>query len=196
MFVSFLSGLGLACSSGLNAYLPLLILALADRFTTIIELRQPFDALSSPWAILALLLVLPIELIFDKIPRFDTLSDRLHTVIRLPAGAIVMMATMGQDGEFPLLIAALLGTVASGAVHFHKLRSRPAITRATAGIGNPLVSMIEDFCVIIVSVTACLVPYGVLLALPIAGLGIWKAYGRLRSGPVRIGPLVLPQSRP
>lgn len=194
MFVSLLSGLGLACSSGLNAYLPLLVLALADRFTSIIELRQPFDALSSPWAILALLLVLPIELIFDKIPRLDTLSDRLHTVIRLPAGAIVMMATMGQDGDFPPLGAALLGAGAAGAVHLYKLRARPNVTRATAGIGNPLVSMIEDFSVIIVSVTACLVPYGVLLALPTLGFGIWRIYGRLSSGPVRIGRLLLPQS--
>lgn len=195
MFAPFLSGLGLACSSGLNAYLPLLVLALADRFTSVIELRQPFDVLSSPWAILIFLLVLPIELILDKVPRLDTRSDQLHTVIRLPAGAVVMMATMGQTDVVHPLVAALFGTAAAGAVHIFKLRSRPAVTRATAGIGNPLVSVVEDFGVIVVSVTACLIPFGVVAMLPILGFGIWKTYGRLSSGPVRIGSLVLPQSR-
>lgn len=194
MFASFLSGLGLASSSGLNAYIPLVVLALADRFTTIIELRHPFDVLSSPWAILALLLVLPSELILDKIPRLDTLSDRFHTVIRIPAGAIAMTATMGQSDGLHWAIAAFLGATAAGVVHVFKLRSRPSVTRATAGIANPLVSVIEDFAVIIVSITACLIPYGVLLVLPLFGLGLWRTYTRLSSRPVRIGSWILPQS--
>lgn len=195
MFVSFLSGLGLASSCGLNASIPLLVLALADRFTTVIELRQPFDALASSWAILALLLLLPFELILDKIPRLDTLSDRMHTVIRIPSGAAAMMAASGQtDGLLPA-IAVLFGAAAAGTVHLFKLRARPAVTYATAGIANPLVSMIEDFAVIVVSITACLIPYGVLLALPIFGFGVWRIYTRLSSAPVRIGSLVLPHSR-
>lgn len=195
MFATFLSGLGLASSSGLNAYIPLLVLALADRFSTIVELRQPFDVLSSPWVILLLLLVLPIELILDKIPRLDSRSDRVHTLIRLPAGAIAMMATTSESGVLHPLLAALLGAAVTAAVHLFKLRSRPAITRTTAGVANPFVSVIEDFGVIVVSVTACLVPYGVLAVLPLTGFGIWRIYGRLSSGPVRIGHLVLPQAK-
>lgn len=195
MLAYFLSGLGLSSACGLNAYIPLLILALADRFTTIVELRQPFDMLSSPWAILALLLVLPTELILDKIPRVDAISDRFHTVIRVPAGAVAMMAATGQgDGLHPLL-AALIGAAAAGTVHLFKLRARPAVTRMTAGIANPFVSLIEDFAAVVVSITACFVSYGVLVALPIFGFGIWRLYARMTSGPVRIGSLVLPQSR-
>lgn len=195
MVASFLSALGLASSSGLNAYLPLLVLALTDRFSTIVELRAPFDILSSPWVILALLLLLPIELILDKIPRLDTLSDRVHTVIRIPAGTLAMMATTGQSDGLHPIVAALVGAVAAGTVHHFKLRSRPSVTRATAGIANPVISMIEDFAVVLVSITACLTPYGVLLMLPLAGFGLWRTYTRLSSGPVRIGSWVLPQSQ-
>lgn len=195
MFANFLSGLGLSSACGLNAYLPLLILALADRFSTIVELRDPFERLSSPWVILALLVLLPTELILDKIPRIDTISDRLHTVIRIPAGAVAMMAATGQADGFHPLIAGVLGVFAAGAVHAFKLRTRPAVTRTTAGIANPFVSMVEDFGAVIVSITACLLPYGVLLALPIFGMGIWRLYAKMTSGPVRIGALVLPQSR-
>lgn len=195
MLASLLSGLGLGMSCGLNAYLPLLILALADRFTTIIELRQPFDVLSTPWAILALLLVLPTELILDKIPRLDTRSDRVHTVIRIPAGAIAMAATTGQVDGLHWVVAAILGASGAGAVHGFKLRSRPSVTRATAGIANPLVSLIEDVAVIVVSITACLSPYGVLLVLPLSGLTLWRIHARLSSAPVRIGSWTLPQSQ-
>jgi hypothetical protein len=194
VFAYLLSGFGLSSACGLNAYIPLLILALADRFTTIVELPEPFDVLSSPWTILALLLVLPTELILDKIPRIDAVSDRVHTLIRIPAGAVAMMATTGQADGIPSFVAALLGAAAAAAVHLFKLRSRPAVTRTTAGIANPFVSMIEDFAAVIVSITACLVPYGVLLALPIFGIGIWRLYARMSSGPVRIGSLVLPHS--
>lgn len=195
MGASFLSGLGLAASSGLNAYLPLLVLALADRFTTLMELREPFDVLSSSWVILALLVVLPAELILDKVPRLDTLNDRVHTLIRIPAGAVTMMATLGQAGDLHPLIAALLGSVAAGAVHRFKLGARPAVTRATSGIANPFLSMIEDMAVVVVSITACLIPYGVVPALPLFGYGLWRSYAHLSSGPVRIGALVLPRSR-
>lgn len=195
MIVSFLTGFGLASSCGLNAYLPLLVLALADRFTSLIELRQPFDILSSSWIILLLLLVLPTELVLDKIPRLDTLSDSVHTVIRIPAGAVAMMAAASQTGDLHPLIAALLGALAAGVVHRFKLQSRPAVTRATAGIANPFLSMIEDFAVVVVSIIACVAPYGVIVALPAFGYGLWRTYARLGSGPVRIGSMVLPSSQ-
>ncbi len=195
MFAHLLTGLGLSSACGLNAYIPLLILALADRFTTIIELREPFDVLSSPWAILLLLLILPIELILDKIPRVDSVSDHVHTAIRIPAGAIAMMAAAGQSDELHMALAAFFGAAVAGSVHLYKLKSRPMVTRSTAGIANPFVSMVEDFAAVVVSVTSSVFPYGVLLALPVFAFGIWRLYARMTSGTVRIGSVVLPQSR-
>lgn len=195
VLANLLSGIGIAGACGVNAYLPLLILALADRFTSVVDLQGSFSALSSPWAIIALLLLLPTELVLDKIPRLDTLSDRVHTAIRIPAGALGMAAVASQpDGLHPT-VAALLGAIAAGLVHLFKLRSRPAVTRSTAGIANPFVSMVEDFAAVVVSVTACLIPYGTLVALPVFGVGIWRLYERMMRGPVRIGSIVLPQSR-
>ncbi len=46
---ALLTGFGLAGAAGLNAYLPLLIVALAGRFTDWIRLSPPFDALTSWW---------------------------------------------------------------------------------------------------------------------------------------------------
>ena len=50
---------GLSASAGLNAYIPLLILSLVARFTNLISLTEPWDALSS-WWVIGVLIVLTI----------------------------------------------------------------------------------------------------------------------------------------
>ncbi len=46
-----LTAFGLSGSAGLNAYLPLLVVALMARFTPLIQLRDPWTALTSWWTI-------------------------------------------------------------------------------------------------------------------------------------------------
>jgi hypothetical protein len=48
--VDVLSGLTLAAPAGLNAYIPLLAVALAERFGWV-HLREPFDGIGSWWVI-------------------------------------------------------------------------------------------------------------------------------------------------
>ena len=45
------SAFGLSASAGLNAYIPLLIVALLARFTDLIVLKEPWNALTSWWII-------------------------------------------------------------------------------------------------------------------------------------------------
>ena len=41
-------------------------------------------------------------------------------------------------------LALVLGLVAAGSVHAVKATSRPVITASTAGLANPMVSVLED----------------------------------------------------
>jgi len=59
---------GLSGSAGLNAYLPLLVVALMARFTPLIELRTPWTALTSGWTIGVLVVLLIVETVADKVP--------------------------------------------------------------------------------------------------------------------------------
>jgi hypothetical protein len=59
------SAFGLSASAGLNAYIPLLVIALLGRFTDLIELSSPWDALESWWMI-GLLLVLSLDRVFCR----------------------------------------------------------------------------------------------------------------------------------
>jgi hypothetical protein len=49
--LGLLTAFGLSASAGLNAYIPLLVIALIARFTNLIHLNQPWDVLTSWWII-------------------------------------------------------------------------------------------------------------------------------------------------
>lgn len=189
-----LTGFGLASGAGLNAYLPLLILALADRFTNVIDLDTPWDILSSFWGLVILLLILPIELIADKIPRIDHTNDLLHSVIRPGAGAVGFMAVSSEVDNFQMVIAFILGLVIAGAVHWVKSSSRPQITRTTRGIGNPLVSIFEDGLAIVFAILAVFLPVGIIAAVPLGLFLLFRTYRRMRTGKTRMMALFDPPS--
>lgn len=186
MITLFLTGAGLSVSAGLNAYLPILILALADRTTSVVDLPTPYDWLSSNVGLLVILLLLPLEFIPDKIARIDHLSDLIHTAIRPGAAALAFMAVAHQDDHIHLVIAMILGLLIGGAVHWLKASSRPAISDSTRGIGNPIISLMEDFLSAVIALVAIFFPWGVLVLVP---LGVWylqRMYSRMKSGDSRI----------
>lgn len=186
MITLFLTGAGLAASAGLNAYLPILILALADRTTSIIDLPTPYDWLSSNVGLFVILLLLPLELIPDKIAKIDHYSDLFHTAIRPGAAALAFMAVVYESDKIHLIFGLLFGLIIGGGVHWLKSSSRPGITRTTDGLGNPIISLMEDFLAGVLALVAVFFPYGVLVVAP---LGFWylnRMYTRMKSGDSRL----------
>lgn len=159
---------GLSTSAGLNAYLPLLVVALAARYTSFIHLNEPWDVMTSGWVIAVLAVLLLIEMTVDKIPAVDTLNDGIQTVGRPLAGAILFAAGSGVVGELHPVLAFVAGLLIAGGVHTVKTVARPAVTAATGGTGNWLVSLLEDGLSLILAIMAILVPLLVLLL--IAGI--------------------------
>ncbi len=146
ILTSILSGFGLAAPAGLNAWLPLLITGLAARFQLFgLKLNAPFDTLTQTWALIALSILLLVEIFADKIPAIDTINDIIHTFIRPVSGGILFAAhSGGMAGNLDPTLAFILGMLAAGSVHAVKATSRPVVTATTGGIGNPLVSFLED----------------------------------------------------
>ena len=157
-FLSLATAFGLSTSAGLNAYIPLLVVALLARFTSLVTLNEPWDALSSWWVIGTLAVLLVVEILVDKIPAVDTVNDVIQTFIRPAAGAILFAATTNAIGLHPVL-AAICGVILAGGVHVVKAGGRPVVTAATAGVGNPIVSTIEDSVSFVTSVLAIVAPY-------------------------------------
>lgn len=180
-FLSLATAFGLATAAGLNAYIPLFIVALLSRISSLVTLNEPYDALSSWWVIGALAVLMVIEMLVDKIPAVDTANDVIHTFIRPAAGAILFAASTKVIGLHPVL-AALCGVILAGGVHAAKTGGRPVVTATTAGVGNPVVSTIEDIVAFVTSLLAVVAPY-VVLALLITGLSLlaWWYHRRRRS---------------
>ncbi len=165
---------GLSTASGLNAYLPLLVVALTARYTNLITLNKPWDVLTSPWVIGVLVVLLLIEMTVDKIPAVDTLNDIIQTVGRPVAGAIVFAASSGTFGELNPVLAFIAGLILAGSVHAAKSTARPLVTATTGGTGNWLVSMAEDAVSLMTAVLSVLVP--LLMMVVIVSVMIFVAW--------------------
>ena len=51
LLTGIFSAFGLSASAGLNAYIPLLTIALLARYTNLVRLASPWDTLTNPWVI-------------------------------------------------------------------------------------------------------------------------------------------------
>jgi preprotein translocase subunit SecG len=142
--IEILSAFGLSAATGLNAYLPLLIVGLLARFTDLVTLRAPWNTLENVWVLVVLAVLLAIETLVDKIPGADTVNDAIQTLIRPAAGAILFAAGSNVISEMSPVVAMICGVLVAGSVHAAKATTRPAITASTAGFGNPVVSLVED----------------------------------------------------
>jgi hypothetical protein len=163
-FSNVATAFGLSASAGLNAYLPLLIVALTARYTDLIELNEPWDVLTSGWVIGVLAVLLLVEMTVDKIPAVDTVNDLIQTIGRPAAGAILFASSSGVVGDLHPVLAIVAGLVLAGTVHAAKSAARPAVTATTAGTGNWLVSIIEDILALISTILSILIPILVVLA--------------------------------
>ena len=65
LLMGVFSAFGLSASAGLNAYIPLLVIALLAKFTPLIKLTQPWDILTSWWIIGLLVVLATIECFAD-----------------------------------------------------------------------------------------------------------------------------------
>jgi hypothetical protein len=164
-----LTAFGLASASGLNAYIPLLLTALLARFTPLFKLNPPFDILTNDWVIGALVVLLAIEVVVDKIPAADTVNDIIQTFVRPAAGALLFAASANAITQVHPIFAAVLGLVLAFGVHATKAVARPIVTASTGGIGNPVVSTVEDLVSAGASLVAVIAPVliGVFLLIAI-----------------------------
>lgn len=174
---SIISAFGLSAASGLNAYIPLLLVGLTARFTNWITLAPPFDLLSNEWVLGALVVLLGIEFFADKVPGVDHLNDVIQTFVRPAAGAVLFASEAHVITQIHPILAMILGLLVAFGVHATKATARPLVTVATGGIGNPVVSTVEDVASVGMTMMAILAPILLLLsfiALLLAGFMIWS----------------------
>jgi hypothetical protein len=181
--LGILSAFGLSASAGLNAYIPLLVVAVLGKFTTLIKLSQPWDALTSWWVIGLLVVLSLIEFFADKVPAVNHINDIIQTFIRPAAGAILFAASASVITDVSPVLSIAAGILVAGGVHAAKsLGLRPLVTATTGGAGNIPVSIAEDIVSTLVSILSVIVPVLIACVLVlITAWIIWRWYRRSRS---------------
>lgn len=117
---------GLSWASGLRLYAVLFLAGLLSKLGYI-TLPPGLAVLTHPFVMTASGVMFSIEFLADKIPGLDSLWDAVHTFIRIPAGALLAAAALGEHDPAIVIAAGLLGgTLASGS-HFTKAGSRALI---------------------------------------------------------------------
>jgi hypothetical protein len=179
------SAFGLSASAGLNAYIPLLVVALLARFTNLITLQPPWNTLESWWVIAVLVILSVVEFFADKFPAVNHVNDLIQTGIRPVAGAILFASSASVITDIHPVLAMVMGLLVAGTVHAVKsLAVRPMVTATTAGAANVPVSIAEDVTSTILSIVAVVLPVLIAVLLVMIGayfiLLIWRRFNRQR----------------
>ena len=165
MWVALLSGVAVAASCGLRAFLPLLVLGLAAR-AGVIELRGGAEWLAGDLALAALWVATVVEIVADKIPVVDHALDAVATVLRPAAAWLGSFAVLsGWPTPWAQLAAIVLGTMAF-TVHGLKASLRLGSTVVTLGVGNALLSLLDDVFALLLLAGAVFGSVAVLAAIP------------------------------
>ena len=180
-----LLGLGLSASTGLNTFLPLLLLAGAARFHVAgIELGTKFEWLTSDAAIITLIVACVLELVADKIPAVDHFLDSAGTIVRPVAGALASASVLtGVDPMVETIVGIIIGAPTSLGLHTLKAGTRVASSATTFGCANPVLSIVEDILAFMLSVLSIFLPIVVPVALALLVFALYRLMKRIRRAP-------------
>jgi hypothetical protein len=149
--------MGFSFAAGLNLYATVAILGLASRYGWV-ALPPQYQVFDNDWIIGAALVLYVIEFIADKIPWVDTAWDAVHTVIRPIGGAVIAVATLGENTPVTEVMIALLGGALAASTHFSKSGTRVLANASPEPFSNWALSLAEDLFVVGLGVLALKYP--------------------------------------
>jgi len=140
--------MGVAWASGINLYAALLVLGILGS-TGNITLPQELMILTDPLIITAAGVMYAVEFFADKIPGVDNGWDTIHTFIRIPLGALLAAAAVGEMNPSVAIAAAILGGGLAASTHAAKSGARVLINASPEPVTNWIMSLGEDAAVIV-----------------------------------------------
>ena len=132
-------------ASGINAYLVVLVLGIADRlggFSQVPDVLARWDVLSVAGFLYAM------EFIADKIPYIDSTWDAISTAIRPTAGAVIGVLLAGDATSLDQALGGVVGGGSALASHLVKAGGRLAINASPEPASNIVASLGEDVAVL------------------------------------------------
>ena len=138
--------MGVAWASGINLYGTLVALGVMMNMGYV-DLPPDLKVVGDPLVIAAAGFMYIVEFFADKIPGVDTGWDTLHTLVRIPAGALLAAGAIGEVGAGAEIAAALVGGTIAAGTHFTKAGTRVLINTSPEPFSNWTASITEDIAV-------------------------------------------------
>lgn len=152
-------GISLSACAGLRAFLPMLIIGVLAKLGYL-QVGASFQWMAGTPALIIFGTATVLEIAADKVAVLDNFLDSIGTFIKPIAGTVLFSTVILK---FDPLIAVTLGLIVGGTVselvHQKKAIVRAGSTIATAGMGNSILSTIEDAAAIIGTGLAVAAPY-------------------------------------
>ena len=163
----------LGWASGIRLYAVLFIVG-ALGYLDWFDLPAHLRVLSHPLVLAASGFMLFVEFFADKIPGVDTLWDLAHTLVRIPAGAVLAASVFGDSPPAWTLAAAIVGGTLAAGSHFTKAGARMAINTSPEPFSNWAASFGEDLLVGVLIYLALAHPIAFLVVLVLLlALTVW-----------------------
>jgi hypothetical protein len=155
-------GVGLAASAGFRVFVPLLVAAIAAK-TGILPLNESFQWLASWTSIVILGTATLVEIMAYYIPLVDNLLDTIATPLAIIAGTLLVTSVLPFDsGLIKWITGAAVGGGSAAVVQSGSALTRLTSTKLTAGIGNPVVSTVENVAATGTSILSLVIPFFIL----------------------------------
>lgn len=159
-------------ASGVNAYLVVLVLGIAERIDASAQIP---DELGS-WEVLGVAaLMYAFEFVADKVPYVDSAWDVISTFIRPFVGGAIGVLLAGDSTEITALVGGSVGGVTAFASHAVKAGTRLAVNTSPEPASNISMSIAEDVVVLALVWFAIEHPYvaaGIAGVLLVVGLSV------------------------
>jgi len=161
----------LGWASGVRLYLVVFLTGLAGALGWV-TLPPGLHLLQSPLVLGASAVLAAIEFVADKIPAVNAFWDGLHTLVRVPGGALLAAGVFGGDQAQWTLVAALAGGALAATSHVAKTSTTASLATFPEPVTHTGVSLLSDLSVPVMLWLAFAHPvaFAVALALVVAAM--------------------------
>ena len=136
----------LGWASGLRLYLVVFLTGLAGALGWVV-LPPGLQVLQQPLVLGVSGLLMAVEFVADKVPLVNSAWDAVHTLVRIPGGALLAAGVFGGDSAQWALVAALLGGSLAATSHAAKASTSAALVAFPEPFTHAGVSLIGDAAV-------------------------------------------------
>lgn len=149
--------LGSAWTSGINLYATVFVLGLFQKIG-LAKLPGGLDVLDNWWIVGIAGFLYLIEFVADKVPYVDSVWDVVHTFIRVPAGALLAYAAVGDLEPTTQALAFLFGGGVALSSHGTKATARAFANLSPEPVSNWFLSIVEDIIAFAGAILAIFAP--------------------------------------